>query len=488
MASSYTPEERDIALIRAGGLRMFTRLAWKHAEPNADFSDNWHIGVISRELQAISSGENRRTLINQPPGTTKSLMTGCFWIAWDWIDNPWRSWFFASYSQALLNDTTTKLERLLRSEWYIARWGHRLPPTIAISDFDTLQGGGRFNTSFGGGGTGRHAHIQVIDDPIKPRDANGGAAVTKAVLDKTRDTFANTFASRAKDPKTFARVIVMQRIHEDDLTGYALAQGGWRHVRLPLLCEEKEKHPEDPRVEGEALDKNRHDVLTVEQIKKDMGPDTFATQAQQRPTVPGGQIIREEWLKPFAVDLEYVRQLRGVRKQSWDLTFKNTEHSDFVAGQWWLRTFLEGKNAKGDTIKEAHYFLCDEPVFAQLGFVETISTIRSKRLTWPSTEILIEDKANGPAVESVLRGEIPNLRMLEPLGSKISRAHACAPLAADGKVHLLRGPSHDRMIKTLTQFPRVRHDDEVDALTQALLEMKKAASFEEAMRVVRGEH
>jgi predicted phage terminase large subunit-like protein len=176
-----------------------------------------------------------------------------------------------------------------------------------------------------------------------------------------------------------------------------------------------------------------------------------------------------------------------VRKQSWDLAFKDAEHSDFVAGQWWLRAFLEGKNAKGDTIKEAHYFLCDEPVFDQLGFVETIAAIRSKRYTWPSTEILIEDKANGPAVDSALRHEIPNIRMIEPLGSKISRVHACAPVVADGKVHLLRGPSTDRMIKVLTQFPRVRRDDEVDAFSQAILEMKKAASFEEAMRVVRGE-
>jgi hypothetical protein len=174
------------------------------------FLSNWHLRVLCDFLTDPSSGLRR--VVNVPPSTGKSSITGIFWPAWVWTTDPWVRWMFISYGEDTLNRDSDKLIQLLASKWYVERWGPRLKSKVPpVSNFEILGGGRKFNTSFGGAGTGWHAHKQVIDDPIKPADA---ASVTGVVLDSVWDTIGNTFGSRALDLSTFERTIIGQRVHE----------------------------------------------------------------------------------------------------------------------------------------------------------------------------------------------------------------------------------------------------------------------------------
>ncbi len=473
------------------GLYHFVKRTWPHVVPGK-FRDGWHIEAICSVLEDVSYGRRKRVVINVPPGTGKSLLTGVFWPAWDAIEvNPQRQWMYASFDSSLLNGQSTRLINLWQSPWFIERWGRFLPlGRPNTSEIKTLQGGMKFNTSFGGRGTGRHCDIQPIDDPIKPRDAAGGAAVSGVILEATWRTMADTFASRARDPATFARVLIMQRIHEDDPSARALAEG-WEHVCFPMRYEsdgvgallvDKDGRPLDRRtVDGETLNAERFTPEWCDQQEHDVGPDVWATQYQQRPAAPGGAIIREEWIDPYSCTLEEARAKNGQKIQSWDLTFKDAESSDFVAGGHWTVTW--DTDASGNTVP--HFWLTDV-VNERLSFVATCNTILGKRTAWPSSEILIEDKANGPACENVLRNAMLGLiTLVNPQGSKLSRIHACAPLFANGQVHIPRDAEWSTSYRsTLLRFPRVRRDDVVDMTSQALLKLGQSSLFHAAMGAI----
>jgi len=494
--------DRELA---SRSLYHFVRLAWPHTDPNP-FCDGWHIRMLCDVLEKVSRGVEgyKRVLINVPPGTGKSKITGIYWPAWDALFiNPKRAWMYASFDSSLLNGDSTRLINMWASPWFRERWGNMLPVGRPnTSEIKTLRGGLKFNTSFGGRGTGRHCHIQVIDDPIKPRDASGGAAITGIVLDSTWETIKNTFASRRIDPATFARVMIMQRIHEDDPSGRALKEVNkdgspvWTHVRIPMRYEAGEAcecpsckgNPNrfDVRtVDGEPLGTSRFGEAECDELEHAAGPDVWATQYQQRPSTPGGAIFKEEWIQhedpslDNSCTLAEARAKLGQKVQSWDLAFKDAESSDYVAGGHWCVTYERERNG---TRIVPHFWLLDV-VNERLSFTDTCNTILEKRGSWPSSAIYIEDKANGPACENHLAAKMPGLiELVTPLGSKLARAQGCAPLFANGQVHLPRdAPWFPRIKSTLLRFPRVRRDDEVDQLTQAILKLGVNSVFAAAM-------
>lgn len=476
------------------GFYHFLKRAWPHVV-TSPFKDGEHIRVLCSVCEDISHGrkwlrlaegpvgmteEVADTVVNVPPATGKSLITGVFWPMWDWIEIcPTRHWMYASFDSSLLNGKSIALINLMHSAWLIQRWGRFLGPGRPnTSEIRTLQGGMKFNTSFGGKGTGRHCDIQVIDDPIKPRDASGGAAITGVTLDATWDTIGNTFASRARNPREFQRLMIMQRIHEEDPSGRAL-KAGWRGVRLPMRYEADNPDPLDWRkVDGELLFPTHVGEPEVDRLERSTGPDVWATQYQQRPSVPGGTIVKREWIEASKCTQAIARAKRGQVCQSWDLTFKHTESSDFVSGGHWVCTY----EAIGGGPVLPHFWLMDR-VNERYSFVETCNAIMSKRTGWPSGRILIEDKANGPACEDRLKLIMPGLiELVNPEGSKTARLHACAPLFANGQVHLPGdAPCFEALAATIVAFPRVRYDDDVDMVTQALLWLGKHGLFHAAM-------
>jgi hypothetical protein len=459
----------DRERVKRGGLYTFMRLAWPHSnDPTPEFTPAKHLEVLSTELEKFARREKTRAIFNIPPSTGKSILTGVFYPAWVWTWDPRRRFMYVSYDVGILNEKTEQLLALLRSPWYVERWGERVTPGAGVSDFSTLQGGGRFNTSIKAKATGYHAHDQLIDDPI---NAKAAVAITRKAIDEANQTISNSLNSRYVEERTFGRMLIMQRLAEGDPSEF-LAEQGWPVTRLPMEAELDNLDPLDWRTkEGEPLDPVRfgpESMATVKKEAKASGLETWATQYQQRPSVPGGAIVHVEWIEAHRVTVAEAMRAPGRMIQSWDLSFKDKESSDFVAGQWWKEAYLDG---------DAHYFLLD-CFFDRLSFLETLGMIRAKRKLWRCGVIVIEDKANGSACESVLRNEFPGvIELFEPMGSKIARFTSTQVEWSEGRVHVVMNEHYDRIKDSYPKFPRVRRDDEMDATSQALTYFKRDGGY-----------
>lgn len=471
-----TRAEIDVEKIRRGGFYEFVKRAWSVVEPSP-YIDNWHIQEKCKLLEAVSRGECLEGIINEPPGSGKSLIVGVLWPVWEWACVCAETrWIFASYDIALARRDAGKAITLLTSEWFKARFQVQLaermggPPRdrVALTDFYTTVGGFRYSTSCPlGKVTGRHAHRHVIDDPIKPATAE---AASFSVSDKALQDVAawrrNTLSTRAVDPKTLSTTLIMQRVHENDLTGEMLRENpNAAHLRFPARFEADNPSvtpfARDMRTqEGELIWPQRIDDMTLSKLEHKMGGKgsmTVASQLQQRPTNRGGQIFKKPWFKHW----EELPKGFGRFVQSWDLTFKK-EGTSRVCGDLWL-------------IFGAKCFLVDW-ICKQMSFTESLDAIEYRCLTdetWRKAGTkLIENKANGPATISVLQQKVTGIIAVEPQGSKEERANAVTPVYEAGNVyhpHKSIRPDIEEREKVLLDFPRARWDDEVDATSMFLL-------------------
>lgn len=484
MEVEVSDEALDRFSITKGGFREFCKLAWTEIESDPVVW-SWHLDEICKHLEAVSRGELRRLIINVPPGCSKSTIVSVLWPAWDWITHPGRKWMFATFDQALAFRDAMRCRQLVRGDWYQNRWGHavQVDTTGETQDtravFSTNRGGRRLSVTVGAGkATGWHANFQVVDDPTKPRDVMGSPEQTRDALERTWNWWRGTMGSRRSDPRTFSRVIIMQRLHELDLVGRILEEDKkheYTHLMLPMRFEperaSRTRFGGDVRTTpGELLVPSRFDEDSVEETERELGSQVASAQLQQRPAPATGNIFKREWFH------ERWRELptdMTILIQSWDCTFKDSDSADFVAGHIW--GYRGGK-----------YYLIDR-IHERMGMPETARAIRSWTQKYKrAIAKLIEDKANGPAIEQSLRHEIPGILLITPEGGKISRANAVAPMCEAGNVVLPDTRWGDEILEEIVTFPFARHDDDVDAMTQALvyLNERSTARYVDAMRAV----
>ena len=467
-------------------LRDFVRHAWPVLEPETPLVWSWHVEAICDHLESVSEGQIKRLLINVPPGHAKSLLVSVFWPAWQWLRKPsWRA-LFSSYKAELAIRDSVRCRAVLQSDWY-ASW---FRPEWKLSGdqnvksyFQNSATGARQSIGVGGGATGFRGDAVVVDDPLKADEWP-----SPDELEKVISWWDFQMSSRLNDMGKGARVVIMQRLHERDLSGYLLERGGYEHLCLPSEYDPGRSCVtsigfKDPRTErGELLFPARFDASVIAEAKRDLGPYGYSGQHDQSPTPVGGSIVREEWIRYWypadAIPPPAVRVMTadGVREipqeplgpvetcvQSWDLAFKGGASSDFVAGHVWGRT-------------GARFYLLDR-AHARLDFPATLTTIREMTKRHPrALEKLVEDKANGPAVIATLRDEIPGLVPVQPDGGKEARLHSVAPLFAAGNVwlpHPAFAPWVHEVVAELVRFPRAPHDDDVDACTQALSRLSR---------------
>jgi predicted phage terminase large subunit-like protein len=458
MVSSYSLAEIDFTLIKKYGLRKFIERAWPQIEPGKDYMPGWHIDAICEHLEAITKGNLNKLIINIPPGCMKSLAACVFWPAWVWTFKPETKWIYASYSMNLSRRDNLRTRRLIESEWYQTRFGksfRQLKDNWGADKFVNDRAGFRMCTSVDGTVTGERADFQVCDDPIKPQD------VTKTSLKNCLEWWNETMSSRLVDFKKSARVIIMQRLHVNDLAGEMLRAGGYEHLCLPMEFEPKfHCHTtigfRDPRnIDGELLWPEKCPQDAVKEIKKDINSERgIAAQLQQQPVPHSGAIFKRD-------GVQYYETLPRVTTivSSWDCTFKETG-SSYVVGQVWGVTH-DGKS-----------YVLIEQIRNHLSFSATLAAIRKLALTYPTSSAhLIEEKANGSAVIDMLRDEIPGLTPVLPQGGKETRAHAVESLWSNKSVllpHPKIKPWVSDFVQEVLDFPCSLHDDQVDAMTQAL--------------------
>lgn len=458
----------------------YVREAWHVVEPATPYVHGWHIDAIVDHLAAVSRGEIRNLLINMPPRFAKSLLVSVFWPTWSWTEDPAARWLYASYVQTLSTRDALKSRRIIQSPWYQSRWGHRFRLTgdqNAKMRYENDRTGYRIATAVGGLATGDGGDIIVVDDPHNAQEAQ-----SDAVRESALTWWDETMSTRLNDSKTGRRVIVMQRLHERDLSGHVLEQGGYEHLCLPMEYEPKPQVPgarfADPRTEpGELLWPERVGPPELADLKLRLGSYAASGQLQQRPSPAEGGIFKRHWWRfwqPKGVDLPpvpvklpdgtTVLQHPVVRPdvmqecQSWDMAFKDDAENDFVCGQAW------GKQS-------ANAYLLDQDL-QRRDFPATVAAVINFTARHPRTNAkYVEDKANGSAVIATLRNKIPGLIAVNPEGGKIARAHAAAPFIEAGNVYLPHpaiAPWVWAFIESCAAFPNAAHDDDVDSMTQAL--------------------
>ncbi len=451
--------ESDVAKAE---LAEFGVLGWSHVE-NRPLVRNWHMDAVSEHLQAVSAGQIRRIIFNIPPRHTKSLLCNVFWPSWDWIENPWRCFLFSSYRTSLSERDNKKANRLLQSEWYQRRFEPRIDPLNDTNSRWGIKGGGeRLVTSVAGASsTGEGGDVIVIDDPIS---ADGARSSTQ--LKSVIDWWDETIKGRLNDPKTGAFVVIMQRLHESDLTGHILAnETGWDHLCLPARYEVKHCYPvqssigfKDPRTcEGEILNPKRFDDDALNSIAR---PGTYADagQLQQRPAPRKGGIFDVDQIEIIPEMPANVRWVRG-----WDLAATEEKDAAYTAG------------AKLGVTPTGEYIIGD---------------MKRGQLSAAKVEALIRKTAvnDGRAVKGSIpqdpgqagKAQVASLLKLvagytytssPESGDKVSRAEPFAAQVEVGNVKMVRGDWNKELLDEMRLFPGSKFKDQVDAISRAFSEL-----------------
>lgn len=464
-------------------LRAFLKLAWRQVEPSAPFQPNWHHDALCDHLEAVAKRQIRRLIINVSPRSLKSQLVSVILPAWRWLHAPGEKFLCASYGKALAIRDSRRCRNLIASNWYQDRWGKKFGLAADQNEkgrFENDQGGFRMIASPEGGVLGEGGSFLIMDDPN-----DLGKMPSQLYEQEIRDWYSGVVSSRSIDPATDVRVCVQQRApYGQDLTAYLLELGGWEQLTIPYEYDGNKRVSSigwsDPRtLMGELMFPARLGPAEVAQLKIEQ-KSNFEGQFNQKPITDGTESLRREWFNFWGKRQDELGREIPVRialhdgsvveklpvdcpvvfeqlVHSMDAAFKDTEKNDYVANHVWGRT---GSRA----------FMLDRE-HGHMNFPETLQSVRRMSQRWPTPEKLVEDAANGPAVIQILQNEIPGLIPVKPAGGKFARIAAISGYVEAGNVYLPNPDLHPWVWRLLTEFADVRaaqHDDDTDAMTQAL--------------------
>lgn len=484
----------EVELIKRRGFAEFVRRAWHVVEPSQRLIWNWHIDEMCTHAEICipnfrqpPTPEQAKAgqpgdwalpgftdfVVNIPPGHMKTVIWCILWPAYVWTYRPEYRWIFATYDPALAYSTAERSYDLITSRWYTERWGNPIKSAgrPAMGDFWTKAGGRRVSTTVGGKATGFHADAFIVDDPTKAAAGESIGSELSALLDDANKWHANTVASRALNPGSFVTGVIMQRIHENDLSQQRL-DGGALHLCFPVkfdpevVC--KTPWGGDRRgYSGELLFPERFPAHAVEKTAKNMlgweGPVACA-QLQQAPAPKGGLIFRVDNFRRF--DVSSVPMHRTISALSIDCNFKKADVNSDVG------ISMGGMLAAKMYVYEARS--------CNIGFNETVELAHALVKEHRPTAVIVEDKALGPALIEIMRKKLPNIIPIQPLDSKEARAHgantyyqAHSVYHSNQMVGFAVRPTDPAggvagFEKALNTFPRGRKKDVIDAHTQLI--------------------
>jgi predicted phage terminase large subunit-like protein len=436
------------------------RQAWAHVDPDP-FIDGWHIGAICEHLEAVDRGEIRNLLINVPPRCGKSSIVSVIWPAWRWIHAPETRWLCSSYAQNLSIRDSVKCRRLILSAWYQERWGGQyalMGDQNAKTRFDNSHGGYRLCTSVGGQVTGEGGDLLLVDDPHNVMEAESDVQRQEVL-----DWWDAAMSTRGNNPKTVARVIICQRVHEADLSGHVIAKGSYEHLCLP--AEYEPEHPfrrvtrlgfEDPRrQEGELLCPERFGPAEIERLKTDLTPLRAAGQLQQRPAPREGALFKLEWMRSTP---ELPAEAKRVR--AWDFAASEGADANFTAGIRMART-PEGVYVIEDLVRGRW-----TPGERDRVIENTAQKDGHEVAIWLEQEPGSGGIAQVDALVRRLQGY--SVRSERSTGDKATRADPLASQFEAGNVRIFeRLPFRGEYEAQLVTFPAAAFDDLVDASSLA---------------------
>ncbi len=438
-------------------LAAFTQRCFQTVVPGQTYLPNWHIEAIAHQLERCRQQEIRRLIVTLPPRSLKSICASVAFPAFALGHDPTLRIVCASYSQDLAAKHARDFRTVLESAWYRRLFPHtRIDPRKNTEgEIQTTAQGYRLSTSVGGTLTGRGGNLILIDDPMKPSERM--SEVKRAAVAEWYDS---TLTSRLDRKTEDAIVLIMQRLHVDDLVGHVLDRDeDWTHLTLPAIAEDEEEIPlGDERVHrrkaGELLHPEREPKKVLEELKAAMGSQAFSAQYQQAPVPAGGALIKDGWFRSYAQAPTPARGERVI--QSWDTGTKAGPTNDYSACTTWL---MQGRD----------YYLLDV-LRKRLEYPDLRRKILSHAAAHSATAVLIEDAGTGAPLVQDLRRE-GKLRPIpiRPERDKIVRLEAQSAVIEAGHV-LLPEKAHwlEDFRNEILAFPYGRYDDQVDSVSQFL--------------------
>jgi predicted phage terminase large subunit-like protein len=453
------PALNDFRALLRRDLFAFTERCFYELNPTTLFLRTWHIELVASALDACRRGEITRLIINQPPRSLKSHCASIAFVAHLLGHNPTAQIICASYGQDLANKHALDCRTILASAWYQALFPRtRLSAERqAVQEFMTTEQGFRLSTSVGGMLTGRGSDFIIIDDPLKPDEALSDTQ-RKAV----NEWFDHTLYSRLNDKRKGCIILIMQRLHEDDLVGHVLGLEPWKVIRLPAIAEEDETHViQTPygtrrfqRRAGEALHPEREPLEVLTHLREAQGEYNFAGQYQQAPAPLGGGLVKTEWFKSYTTNDRPVKFETII--QSWDTANKPTELSDYSVCSTW--------GVKDKQLYLLHVYR------KRVGYPDLKRAVRDQAEAFNPQTVLIEDKASGTQlIQELISEGMHAIKKYEPTMDKIMRMHSVTSTIENGFVYLPEKAAWlAEYLHELTTFPRGKNDDQADSTSQAL--------------------
>nr|MDQ3420647.1 phage terminase large subunit [Acidobacteriota bacterium] len=449
---------RLIRELRRKHLVSFVAKVFETISAEDEFVPNWHLEAIAWELEQIEFGHSRRLLVTIPPRHLKSIMISIAWVAWMLGRYPTKRFVCVTYSMELSADLAKMCKQVMQADWYRQLFPKtKLRGRAPDLNFRTTAGGGRLATSTGGTITGRGGECIIIDDPLKPFDA----ATSQVAREKCIAWYSNTLVTRLNRQATGSIIVVMQRIHEEDLGGHVLKEGGWHHLNLPAIAIEADLIQIGPdrfyrRRIGCALNPAHTNLDEFRTLRRTMGGE-FDAQYQQQPIPAGGLLFKRSWMRYFGSPP--TRQPGDILVQSWDTAASERITSDFSA----CATAL----VRGSEVYLLHMYR------GRVGFPKLYEKAVELARHWKVDMLLIEEAVSGRQLLQELHGRKPS-GVPRPLGReatihKEARAWGQTALVERGDLVLPEeAPWLGEFLHELLGFPRAKHDDQVDALVHLL--------------------
>lgn len=437
----------------------FIREAWHILEPDAKLQWNWHLDAICSHLEAITNGLITRLLINVPPGSSKSLIVSVFWPAWEWTQAGKRSYRYiaTAFNEGPVKRDTRKSRDLIMSEWYQSLWPEVVMVRTAELSFANSDTGSREGVAFGSL-TSQRGDRLIIDDPHSTETAE--SPVERAT---TTRKFREGALNRLNDQAKSAIVIIMQRLHSDDISGTIISlKMGYVHLMLPMEFEvERRCETEigfiDPRTyDGELLDPGRFPQSEIDKLKRDTTQYAYAGQYQQRPTAREGGLFKREWF-----DGKIIRQAPAgtIWVRHWDLAGTKKKTSARTAGVKMGKT-PDGKYVVGHVVK------IQEEGAAVRKLINTMAKFDGKDCSIS----LPQDPGQAGKVQAqdyvgMLAGYKAHANVES--GDKYTRAEPFSAQCEIGNVSIVQGDWNIDYLDELCLFPNGSFADQVDASSGA---------------------
>lgn len=463
---------RDLEAVLRDDLNAFIRRTFGHVDPSAHYRANWHIEAIAHHLDLCATGAVKRLIITLPPRHLKSICASVAFPAWLLGRDPACNVVCVSYSSDLATKHARDCRNVIESPWY-----RRVFKNTRISrrkntetELVTTRNGGRYTTSVEGTLTGRGGNVVIIDDPIKP-----DSAMSDIERQRVNEWFQRVVYTRLNDRSEGVIIIVMQRLHEDDLVGHVLGLDDWTVLNIPAIAEERMeyrigRHPNDlyERATGEPIDPRREDTEALSRVRHMLGTLNYAAQYQQNPIPVEGNLVKREWFRSY-IELPAREDMDAV-VVSWDTAAVAGELNDYSVCTVW-------------GVRGQRYYLIDV-VRQKLDYPDLRALALRLVRQYSADIVLVEHAGTGISLAQDLKRQLGiRVRALRPRGDKEVRFSAQSAVIEQGRVFLPKdAPWLNTFIKELLGFPGTKYDDQVDSVEMFLRFVNGRRGFSTSQR------